>query len=480
MKLYHIIFPLLVISSLLGCEKFLSETPRTSISDEQLFETQEGFQQALTGVYVALAGRSLYGDNLTMGYLSALAKNYNVSPTSHEFYPTTTFNYENSNYVNSIWSEAYSTIATLNNILGYIDAQSAVFSGNNFAQTKGEALAIRAFLHFDLLRLFAPNYRTNPTATAIPYRKNYTLAVEPALTSTEVIDLILTDLNEAEQLLQQDPVISTDLNRRFRLNYYAILALKARIYEYIDNEQEAVNYATRVVESARFPFVESDNIATINTGRKDRLFQSELVLALRSLEIETWTNSGTDVYFRFVTAGAENFSLTLPEANYIELFEANVYPTDYRYQYLFEIDASTNNITNIKYPSKYWQTWVITTDETSTDRLDQTIPLIRISEMYYILANHAASFEQALGYLNTVREHRGITIPLNAITINTESLLQNEITKEYEKEFYAEGQTFFWYKQLNSPTMRLFTGVVTAENYIFPIPPTELEFNPTY
>ena len=32
-----------------------------------------------------------------------------------------------------------------------------VFAGNNYNTTKGEALALQAFLHFDLLRMFAPS-----------------------------------------------------------------------------------------------------------------------------------------------------------------------------------------------------------------------------------------------------------------------------------------------------------------------------------
>ncbi|WDF68400.1 RagB/SusD family nutrient uptake outer membrane protein [Sphingobacterium oryzagri] len=144
------------------------------------------------------------------------------------------------------------------------------------------------------------------------------------------------------------------------------------------------------------------------------------------------------------------------------------------------MDPADNNNFSIRYPSKYWQTWVSDVGETNADRLDQTVPLIRISEMYYILADGANTITEALGYLNTVRQHRGITNLLTTSSINSTNLLLAEITKEYRKEFYAEGQTFFWYKLQNSPTMLFYNGVVRPENYIFPIPLAEVEYNPTY
>ncbi len=484
MRTSHLLYSfcsILLLTTLNSCEKFLSETPRTSVSDEQLFATQEGFEQALNGVYVRMGGESLYGDNLSMGYLSALAKNYNVSPNSHLFYSTNTFTYENSSFINSIWSQAYRSIATLNNMLSFIDERRHVFSSNRYAEIKGESLAIRAFIHFDMLRLFGANYQNQPQAISIPYRKTYTLQVKPAQPANEVIAEILADLTEAETLLADDPINSENLNnRRYRLNRFAILALKARIYQYIGDKAEASRYANMVIASNRFPFVENAAISTINPGRKDRLFTTELVFALRVADIGTWTESGDRVYFRFRVSGELNDALSLSEANFRDFFEATINPTDFRYQYLIEVDPAAENTASRRYPSKYWQTWVSANNETSADRLDQTVPLIRISEMYYILADGANTITEALGYLNTVRQHRGITRLLTPTTINSTTLLREEITKEYRKEFYAEGQTFFWYKLQNSPTMRLYSGVVSPEDYIFPIPAAEVEYNPTY
>lgn len=47
--------------------------------------------------------------------------------------------------------------------------------------------------------------------------------------------------------------------------------------------------------------------------------------------------------------------------------------------------------------------------------------------------------DKALEYLNEVRRHRGIVSDLT----NT-ATLRDEVTKEYAKEFLAEGQLFYY------------------------------------
>lgn len=484
MKNKYIIYILAVIGSsfLPACEDFLEVTPRATVSDDKLFQDQAGFEQALNGVYSAFAAEPLYGNYMTMGYLSALAKNYDIQSSTHNLYRTNAFDYENSSYVSAIWSNAYAAIATLNNILEKIEGRKPVFTDNNYKIIRGEALALRAYLHFDLLRLFGQNYQSDPFAEGIPYRTEYTLAVKGPNTNQKVVELALKDLDEAEELLSDDPITNENMNRRYRMNYYAILSLKARIYNYTGDNENATKFAQQVVDSQSFPFVEESAISTSIQSRKDRLFTPELIFALRVKDVANWAEGATSGFgdFRFSYGGSLNNTLTLPDVSCRDLFESNINPEDYRYKYLFEVDDKSSGAGSEKYPSKYWQTWEKSGDETSKDRKDQTVPLIRISEMYYILANHAPTIDQALDFLNTVRTKRGIILNLSSENIHDKILLREEITKEYQKEFYAEGQTFFWYKQIGATTIKLYTGTVTPKNYVFPIPVTELEFNSEY
>ncbi len=52
--------------------------------------------------------------------------------------------------------DEYKIVADVNSILQKIDQQKALFTGDNYRLIKGEALALRAFAHFDVLRMFGP------------------------------------------------------------------------------------------------------------------------------------------------------------------------------------------------------------------------------------------------------------------------------------------------------------------------------------
>ena len=121
--------PLLLLSS---CSKFLDVEPKSSVSDQKLYADEVGFKQGLTGIYVSMASQQLYGDNLTMGVVSAMAQNYNLT-SINTLYNSSNFLYANNPYTRDIWNKGYFTIATINNMLSYIDAKKSVFTGDNYA-----------------------------------------------------------------------------------------------------------------------------------------------------------------------------------------------------------------------------------------------------------------------------------------------------------------------------------------------------------
>jgi hypothetical protein len=92
------------------------------------------------------------------------------------------------------------------------------------------------------------------------------------------------------------------------------------------------------------------------------------------------------------------------------------------------------------------------------------MPMIKISEMYYIAAECLALSNPSLAVdrLNAVRTSRGITSKLsNGLT---SSAVMSEIRKEYIKEFPCEGQLFFYKKR-------------TLENQaVWPLPQNEINY----
>lgn len=475
MKRTTIIIGFLVIATALAsCKKFLDVEPKTSLSEEQLFTSEAGFQQALSGVYAQLASNNLYGDNLSMGFASALAQNYATLATGGTvtLQQTQALNYtstEVAGYTSAIWSTSYSAIAGANKVIANTVTKRSVLSNDSYALIRGEALALRAFLHFDLLRLFGPEYGAGAELKAIPYKKDVNEnAIVPSKTA-DVIKLALADLKEAEELLMPvDPIVISDLRtRRSKLNYYGVKALEARIRLYSGDKAGAAAAATVVVNSAKYTFVTQAAASAVTSGLvvRDRLYFNEQIFMIRVRDILTKVQT----YFRY--RGAANLSLTRTQANFNTLYESAAGGgTDYRYLFRLEQDAGT------LFPSKFWQASTATTT-INDNLLDQYVPGIRLSEMYYILAETAETTAAGVGYLNMVRQNRGLT---NLSTTITATTLTAELTKEYQKEFYAEGQLFFYYKRIKALRMQFRTVDMAAQQYVLPIPDAELQFNPNY
>ena len=161
---------------LMSCSDWLDVSPKTSIPTDKQFESESGFKDALTGIYLKLGTTTLYAGDLTYAYLDELAGLYSDYPgynTNAVFDQSIVFDYENMflSKKNGIYSTMYNIIANINNFLEYVDKNKDVLVTERYYETmKGEALGLRAFLHFDLLRMFGPVYKEHPASKAIPYR----------------------------------------------------------------------------------------------------------------------------------------------------------------------------------------------------------------------------------------------------------------------------------------------------------------------
>lgn len=460
----------LVMLLFVSCNKWLDVRPKTKVKQDDLFSNAQGFSDALTGIYTRMTASSLYGRNLTFGFMDALAQRYNMDK-SHSLYQASVYNYEDGGVeatINSIWGNMYNVIANINNLLAHIDGNKQLLGKTDYQLIKGEALGLRAYLHFDLLRMFSPSYLSGADKRGIPYVTAFSKKVTPVYTVKATIDSIITDLKVAEELLSIYPDIDdyTVPNyeppenillgyRQNHFNYWAAKAELARVYLYIGDKQNAAKYAWEVINSEEFGFVSKTQVSAAG-GYKDRTFIPGQIFALSDYHLA----DVVPTYFK----GEQNQSngLTLSDQQRDELYEiATGGSTDYRYVYLWELDGPA------RYPSKFWQ------DEDVLDRFKNLMPLIRIPEMYYIAAECTTDPTAASGYLNTVRAHRGIqSLPDN---LNS-STLQEEIFKAYRKEFYAEGQLFYYYKRLNMD--HIIRSAITPSDaiYVFPWPDNEIQF----
>lgn len=455
-----------------SCKKFLDVQPEDKVIETQLYKTPTGIKQVLNGLYINLASDKLYGNRLSVSTIEVLAQRYNV-PSTHNLTKIATYAYTDdptTSHLEGIWTSAYANILNVNSFLSNLDKYKGILDSKTEAIYKGEALAMRAFLHFDLFRLFGPRYSTaDSTAKAIPYYESPKSAVNPLLPGNEFIVKVINDLRAAEILLSEDAIITTGVNtaattaqadflqnnRNQRFNYYAVKGLLARVYLYRGDKISASKYAKEVIAVAdKFKWTTVTN-ALSEKQNPDRTFSTEMIFGIMNSQLY---NLQTSLFDPSLTDAAILAPLT---ARLNTVYESN--ENDYRFNLNWQIPS-----TGVKAYRTFYK-YADVVDKTKTFRFN--IPLLKISEMYYIAAETEPVAADGVNLLNIVRANRGLTALATTVNINT------ELQKEYQKEFFGEGQLFYYYKRRNITSIP--NGSSTANitvNYAVPMPVSETQY----
>ena len=452
-----------------SCNDWLEVKPKTEEEADKLFSTLDGFKSALAGVYIGMSQTELYGREMTFGMVGVLGQEWGSGSDLGNQYSAYSYllnyNYEqvvSKALIDAVWNKMYEGIANVNTLIQYSDLKREVL-GDYYGVVRGEALALRAYMHFDLLRLFAPYDFSAEAKVAIPYVLEAKPAIAPQLTPTKFVEYALKDVEAALEVLKSDPILTGEdvsgvdngylANRNFHLNYYAVLGLKARICLYAKDVTAAYGAANEVIlaqqQKGLFPWVKTADITTTEANLRDRTFSSEHLFAFNTTKLEEYIKG----YFR--EASLPLMERLMPG----ELYEADDYRTA-----LYETYSGFANVL-----TKFWQmdkAYVQGQGYVTPKR--NRMPAIRIAEMYYIAAEalKESNIGEALEMLNTLRVHRGLMKLENL----DKDQLQEELGREYYREFIGEGQVFFYHKRMN-------TSIIATANavYVLPMPDDEID-----
>lgn len=454
-----------------SCEDWLSVSPGSEVKYDDLFSNKNGFKDQVSGVYTSMCSETLYGAHLTYGMLDALGQQYSWSQEIGNCYSFSRFEYDSSislSVLELIWSNMYNTIANINILLQGLDEFGYNLTPDEKQIIEGEAYALRAFLHFDLLRIFGKSYSVGKDVKAIPYVLSISKNVTPMSTVSEVIDLVLVDLEKAKERLEKDPIkINTQSNsflgnRTFRFNYYAVRALMARVYLYKEDKPKALENAKYVIESMKFPWINRESVTTPTRVNRDGIFSTEAIFMLNNNSLEALTGK----YLREGLISDKSHLLIINKSVLNQIYENDLYGGfDWRINYYFEIQ---NN--SYYGSSKLWQYRDMPKEYSNRQ------PIIRISEMFLIASECESTIDKSLYYLNALRHNRGINSSFDLNNNLTEAMLINEIAKEYRKDFVGEGQWFFCCKRLNMDNLPNVVVPFNRDFYVLPIPIQELEY----
>ena len=422
-----------------SCEDFLNITPDGQSKRDDQLSTEQGIEDAMYGVYSQMRSPSLYGQELYFKTLEVMAHNL-YSTDNDDIKSLANFEYDNT-YVKSlfegIWTAMYKNISNVNSVLN----SPLVADADKYPFTiyRGEALGLRAFMHFDLVRLFAEQYTVNPDANGIPYATEFSLNTPPFESLKKNYEHILADLLEADSLLADEDEYADEraymLDRQIHFNKYAVWGTLARVYLTMGNKEKAAEYAKKVITDGKYMLKEKTEVVNDLAGV---LSKKECLFGIYHAGFYTQVSAKLQQMTSF-------YSLDLPK-EFLKLYEKDASGSDFRTMaYFSESGTGSSSKTRL---CKFTDVYELNNNVASRPAdLILGINMIRIPEMYYILAEVSLDKEpeMALDYYNAVRKSRG----LEAVT--DKALTIEMINDERCKEMVGEGQIYFNLKRQNLP-----------------------------
>lgn len=463
-----------------SCNSWLDVKPYDSMTEDQLYSTEQGIQKALNGIYLSLASEALYAREMTCGAVDVLSQRYDVSDNSHAYYDLGSYKYTNDGpkaTFENIWKAAYKLIADCNEFLQEVPRHKDVLVSDEYPLYMGEALAVRTFLHFDMFRLFGASYTGEERSkAAIPYYDKVTDVPSSILTGEEVMKHLIADIDTAIMWMAKDPVLSVGLgkgdgfweHRNLRMNYYSAWALKARMYWYMGEEfnTEAHQIASallagkdpRTGEANNFTelfkaFSELGKDVTAQVKNQDRVYMEELLFGIHNMKRDA-------LYKALFSTDLEDKNILWAQTDFV----SGIYSEDgdiRKYGWdVVSADRGPRRAFVKFYPYK----------AAKNDPYRYEIQsLIRLGELYLIAASTTDDEKSKKNYLEQLRLKRGFTNGNTNGYMNLDEL----VDVEYQRELYGEGQYFFFLKRNQVKSIKNNLMNTVTVNYVIPLPESE-------
>lgn len=448
-KLTMVQMAVLILGTLMAsCSSFVEvDLPNSQLTRPHVFEDRKTADAAMSDVLASirneglLTGTSFGLSNSLAAYTDELDFYGNNSFTTFHFYNNAVL--PSNSAVATYWNMTYNQIYGANAVYEGVLASTGI-QMEEANRLQGEALFVRALMHFYLVNLFGdiPYVRTTD------YLVNSTVSRNPV---SDVYDFVLSDLEQAIVLLPENYYKSG----RTRPNKATAQSLMGRVYLYLGAWEKAEDMATTVLSNAFYEDVASLETLFLKTS-------TETIWQLPPAQEGRYTNEAAT--FTLFSGPPTTSSLT---SDLMTAFSSS----DLRKtSWVGEVSNGTNTW---YYPRKYRQSGVLA--ESSEYAI-----IFRLAEQYLIRAEARAQQNNLIGAkkdLNHIRNRSG----LGDTTADSKQAIIESILNERRFEFFTEfGHRFFDLKRLgklNSVLDPIKQGWNETDS-LFPIPEREFGVNP--
>lgn len=263
-KIIYTIFSLAILGGFSSCsEKELDPTTAINKSVEDGINSQEDLQGILYGAYNRMSDPFYYGRDLII-FGEVRSDNAFSNGTSGRFITPAAMDLVDSDaYARDTWSQMYSAIANTNII---INQDPTVLEGDQdeIMNIQGQALALRALIHYDLVRLYGQQHVNNggENALGVPYVMDYKGDdLSPSRNTVgEVKAFVYDDLNTALTMMSADLNSSCEV-----LSTNAVNAIISRVALYFSDFGDAETAAKKVIDSQDYSIISAANFSSTYT-----------------------------------------------------------------------------------------------------------------------------------------------------------------------------------------------------------------------
>lgn len=436
---------LFIVFLIMGCESFVEvDHPDSQLTSEMVFKDVATAEAAMANIYSKLTSQVLVcgnsnGISILLGSYTDEIHTHNSGLLEFQFYQNN-LNATNSE-IAGLWNKSYNLIYAVNAIIEGLE--NSILNENDKNRLQGEALFLRAFLHFHLMNL----YGSIPYITSTNYSINSTINKS---SQAELYTLLVSDLEHAKEVMPASYGITN-----FRADLGAIKSLLARIYLYHQNWEGAEREADSVINSGNYLWVDS----------LDEVFLKGSTGTIWQLKT---SNEGQ------ATLEGENFIFTMvpPPSRAMTEHLLNAFESgDMRKERW--IDSVSGENDTYYYPFKYKQN---TYEAVSTE---YSI-MIRLEELYLIRAEARLKLGDSEGAKEDINKIRNRAALPNLIAATHQELL-DAILHERRVELFCElGHRFFDLKRTGKIDMVL-SAIKPGWNptdILWPLPESELLLNP--